>query len=146
MAKIYIYGIYAADLGQAKEYANRLRQQRPELKSGDVFTDCRPNQQRGLWNRSQGRDLARTVNPGDVVVVARHTDFWTVKDAKRVRENWTQRRISLHIADLGADANEIDIDGWGREFRSAQTKAAMDWKRRRGEKLGGRPFHSFLKY
>ena len=137
MSQIHIYGSDPQNLNQAKNYANRLRQQHPDLEDGRVFTDFWMNQRRDLWDRTEGRELWRTVNPGDVVIVARHTDFWTVSDAKRVRENWTHRGIGLHIADLEANANEINIESWGPKLRSAQTRAAMDRKRSRGEKLGG---------
>ncbi len=101
MSQIHIYGSDPEDLDQAKNYANRLRQQRPDLEDGSVFTDFHLNQRRDLWDRTEGRELLMAVNPGDVVVVARHTDFWTVKDAKRVRENWTHRGMGVTGNPLG---------------------------------------------
>ena len=108
-----------------------------------------------LTKRPQGAALMATLKPGDVVIAAKlDRVFRSALDALQMIGELQQRRVSLHLLDLGGDVSGNGLSKLFLTVAAAFAEAERDRikervaqvkqdQRRRGRYLGGRPPYGY---
>ncbi len=137
----------------AQEAALRAYCDMRRMKLGDVVIDADVSGGRPLGKRAGGKKVLATAKTGGTnVVVSFKLDrlFRDAQDCLSVTRQWEEKGISLHLVDMGGQAVDTSsamgqffllvlagVAEMERNLGSERTKAALRYKRERGEKTGG---------
>lgn len=114
---------------------------------GCMFRDGSDMSDAPFDRRPGAADLARAVNPGDVVVIARMAGgFNTIPDCQRIATAWWRRGITLKILDIEFNSSDEQWRHWfnvvaaWQECRARRTKRRWVAKKNQGRWTGKAPY------